>query len=347
MRIALVMPASTVAPEGDDRPLSYQGAWRGQGHYTQNWCSVLEADHWTGNVLPDDPAVILALETYDALLINQSSNMYRITVQLAEQLEHCKVCALQDGSVDDLTMLVPSKRLEFMEAARAAACYLTFQEWSMDWFRLWTDRPVFYVGVPSSWHLMTPMRLPIEQHEPYITIGTLLGIGGADRNAITGVGVALRAIPGVRITAAALHHPHVPPELHEAQYRLVADFFPSVELHGWMCQTTYWEHMAKARLALHLDVRYPWGRIALDGAALGTPVVGTPNNGTQEHCWPALSVHPFRDVMDTVELIRRLWEDDEFWQEQVDYAQTVLPNYTDGHHKALMLNALTEIGAGQ
>ncbi len=297
MKFALLCPGNETYT-----PIAFQGAWRTRGDYVQNWCAILEGDYWTGNIFPTDQPILEMLDSYDVVLVNCNTTMLQTICYLSENLKHAKVIAHEDGSPDDITLVGIQDKAGMLDAARAADMMVVYQTWAEDWFELLTDKPVRYVGFPCAPDLAMQYKRPLTEREDFIVLGRPIGAGGADRN---GIGTALmvqKALPSVPMVTWY----HDPVEIEFAK-----KYLPMLKQIEPLGQHEYWQLLSRAKLGVHMDHRYCFGRFALECAALAVPCIGTPNSGVSQALWPMTSYHPFMGASYAVDMIRELWNNED------------------------------------
>jgi len=89
----------------------------------------------------------------------------------------------------------------------------------------------------------------------------------------------------------------------------------------------FFMNKSNSYLWVNMDERYTWGRYVLDAAALGIPIITTPSTGHGEILFPKTTVaHPF-DIEQAVILGKRLIEDETFYREVIEYADSGIELY--------------------
>ena len=354
------MKVALLCPEIDGAPIRYSQSWRLPGNFVQHFCTLLDGDYWLNNAMPDE-GTLARLDEYDVVLINQNTTQYKITVQLAETLKHCKVVGFQDGSAEDITVIPHYLRGDMIRSLRAMHMFLVYQEWAPHLFSTLTDKPVRYVGFPVSLDAIRQYALPADQREEIVILGSPLGHGGAsflaataageymhfgghDRNGVLTAFAVQKALPGVRMSAIETGwHPPIQ-AWHEQEGEFAREFLPALEMHLGEGQDTYWRRIARCKLAVHLDMLHTFGRFAIECALVGTPCIGTPYNGTQSRLWPDLCFHPFMDMDKVVEKIRELWGNSALRYQACYNAQAALPHFSEGAVVDRFRKAVAEIG---
>lgn len=85
-----------------------------------------------------------------------------------------------------------------------------------------------------------------------------------------------------------------------------------------------------------------YGRLQVECAVLGVPVVGSNVTYAQTLLWPQLTSEP-HDVFHQRELFTRLMEDQEFWHECVDYATAKVDFFGHDERKKEMLEKIGKL----
>lgn len=87
---------------------------------------------------------------------------------------------------------------------------------------------------------------------------------------------------------------------------------------------------------------HTYGRTTVDCAAIGVPMVGSNRIESMNRCFPQLAIDPF-DGKGSVELMKRLWKDETFYAEVIDYARGASEYYNYKNCRDRFMSALEEV----
>lgn len=83
------------------------------------------------------------------------------------------------------------------------------------------------------------------------------------------------------------------------------------------------EHIVDSYVVVDSYSVYSYGRMSIESAALGIPCIGSCTVESQRVLWPELTIDPY-DIKKIRELSDRLYDDKDFYDEVVSYAQQAL-----------------------
>lgn len=329
MRMAFVCPGAD-----SQQTLINHGPWvQGEGCYVQAWLNVLGGDYWTGSTICDG-GVWQEIDNYDVILLNQNTTQYSLICDLAARAQHAKVIAYQDGSVDDMTIIGMPSKIGLVQSLRACDMMMVYQTYAPDYFSLYTDKPVKYVGFPVPVDFIKSFRKPMSERKNFVMIGTHIGTGGADRNGISSNFAVQKALPNVPMYCQY----YDPVEVAFAK-----QFLPTLHQEHCLGQPQYYELLSQARMAVHLDHRHTFGRFAMECACLGIPCVGTNRNATQSHLFGSHLTfkEPFMQMGEIVQRIKWVWDNPERLPEGIEKR---IDFYRDERLRERFFDAVKEIG---
>lgn len=257
------------------------------------------------------------MEQYDYIVINQATILYRLTIELRENLpSRVKIIALADGAYQDLTRIpfIPDGVLS-IKALQVSDGFGSLVEDAVDYYSLFTDKPCCFLGVPFPYDEVKKFQIPPQQK-----IDKLAGINGQlthspARNSIG----SLFLVKKVKEVRALLCEP----ERDQVANFLLENHF-SVDVHSPLNYTDFYKRYSKCYLGINLDPLGSWGRFSLDLAGLGIPVIGTFVQHTQKKLFPKLTFDPFLEVPKIISAYQRLFSDLNFYNECRDYALNII-----------------------
>lgn len=257
------------------------------------------------------------MEQYDYLVINQSTTMYRLTMELRENLpSRIKIIAFADGAHQDLTRIpfAPDGML-LIKALQVSDGFASIVEDAVDYYSLFTNKPCSFLGIPFPYEEIKKFQIPPQQkHDKLVAINGQL-TNAPLRNSIGGLFLA-KKVKGVRAL------------LCEPERDKVANFLLEnhivVDIHSTINYTEFYRRYSKCYVGISLDPLGSWGRYSLDLAGMGIPVIGGPVQHTQKKLFPQLTFDPFLEMPKIISAYQRLFSDLSFYNECRNYALNMI-----------------------
>lgn len=295
------------------RKISYSNS---PDHSVNYWASVLNCDLWTGTELNSDIAQLF--NKYDWLLINLNLSMLALVKELRKQTS-CYLIGLYEGSVDSICYWDFNEKTLFLEALSSLHCLGSLVERAEAFHSLFSYVPIKWLGVPFPVDYVKSKRISIENRN-IITLGSAL----QHRNTFASLLFALKAFPDYKIY---LQNFKMGEDAFLANY-LGEIFYERIVLHDPLSWIDYLELYNKSFMHINLCNRYTWGRINLDMAGLGIPVIGTRGCETQSYLFPFTTLKdPFKDILNAQKLVFDLQQDKNFYLQVITYADEHLSHY--------------------
>lgn len=306
----------------------------GPTHSPNGWAPLLGWDLLTGRQVSSGRLV----DSYEVLLVNGNTELYDLILQLKD-FTSAKVIMLEEGSRSSFSYAPIPEKTKYLKILNAVDAVGTLGQ-ENDFFRLFTDKFVGWLGVPFNVEYVSLFWTPWSNREK-----DLWGIGSRlhSYNTITSLGVAEQAgIPRVLMQ-------NFPPEDMEDVRKFCdaisknsdGDF--SIELHAPYPWDRFLEIYSSCWGAILLSNEYTWGRYSLDFAALGIPVVGSPRQFTQSILFPSLCFEPYLGTEQAVEVIEKLMVDRDLYTSIIRYAQSQLEMFDLNASRMRMERFLREI----
>ncbi len=261
------------------------------------------------------------MEQYDYVVVDQATSMYRLTMELRENLpSRVKIINFADGAYQDLTRIpfMPDGGL-LIKALQVSDGFGSLVEDAVGYYSLFTDKPCCFLGVPFPYEEVKKFQIPPQEKQE-----KLAGINGQLTNAPVRNSIGslflVKKVKGVR---AILCEP-------ENVANFLFENHILAEVHGRLNYTEFYERYSKCYLCINLDPLGSWGRFSLDIAALGIPVIGTHIHQTQKILFPQLTFDPFLEMPKVISVYQRLLSDINFYNECRNYALNIIQTeFTD------------------
>lgn len=100
--------------------------------------------------------------------------------------------------------------------------------------------------------------------------------------------------------------------------------------------------LMRNKMMVELAEYHTYGRATVETAALGMPTIGTDRVFSMKHNFPKLCTDPL-DHRAILDIAKKVWNDDKFRQEQVDYAYDACEYFNYENCKKRMLEALDKV----
>ena len=298
------------------------GKWIHQLNDISVWAYAMDGDVHNGLGIDD----YSQFDKYDVVMVNMSFNMLDICCNLKSKSK-AFVIGLVEGS------LIPHWPFEalsrYKDVLNTIDMVGVINSKGLEAIRALTSKPACFIGVPYplAWakgHISSAKN-------PIIELSTqVIGRGGIWNT----------------ITINKLNH-HVvcyPTGLTSDDIRSILEMAgPSLQflpVKGWH---EYFIEHSQYYLGLHLDQGYTWGRFPLDCAAANIPCVSTPYSHTQSILFPELVVE-YYEVDKAAKLCNRLFQDKEFYNRVVDYANEHIKQFDLENSRQRLLCCLRDQG---
>ncbi len=280
---------------------------------------LLDADFWSGSYCS---ANYRSLEPYDFILVNENWEMYQLTIDLRENLPPTtKVIGYADGAYQDLTRMpfIP-QGMDFIRMLRSVDGFVTLVEGAIDYYKLFTDKPVAYLGMPFPYEKVKQYQVPFAEKEKLIAVAGQLTHCPL-KNCIGNLFLTKKADCAKII--------FLEPQPDKVKSFLDGNAF-TVEMHPPFSQVSFYEKYSKCYVGINMDPLGSLGRFSLDLAGMGIPVIGGPAQQHQKKLFPQLTFDPFLEVPKIIFAYQRLFSDIDFYNECRDYAlKTIETEFTD------------------
>lgn len=293
-------------------------------HGPEGWAKCMGWDLLRGRQLGK-----FDINQYDVVLVNGNFEMFGFIAEIKTSFSG-KVILLYEGSTSSLSYTKDHERIKYIQTLQIVDAIGSLN-WHFEWFRLFTDKPIFWLGVPFPLEEVKKYMVPLKKREHKWALGSNI----KSHNTIASLYVAKKAnvkkvviqeFIGDNLTdfcgqmGISFLEKHVPLPWHEflARYR------------------SYWG-------GILLSNQYTWGRYALDFATMGLPVVGSVRQFTQKLLFPSLSFEPYTEVGRAVDAVKRLETDLDFYRTVTRYAKHLLPMFSEESARRRMECLLQEI----
>jgi len=262
----------------------------------------MEWDLLTGSIVGD-----FDLNEYDFVLINGNIELLDLILEIKNSFK-VKVAILAEGSISALSYLSTEVKAKYIQSLRAVDAIGTLG-FTSQWYRLFTDKPICWLGVPFPVREVQKYSIPIEEREHIWGMGSNLN----SHNTIGSLFVAKAA--GVE---KVWMQEFASDQLDRFCRELGLEF---VEKHRSLPWVKFLERYRRCWGAICLTNEFTWGRYALDFAALGMPVVGSIRQFSQRILFPTLSFEPYLEAEKATAAVKRLEKDLNYYKEVTEYAK--------------------------
>jgi len=304
----------------------------GPTHSPNGWSPLMGWDLLTGRCVSSGELV----DSYEVLLVNGNTELYDLIRRLKD-FTSAKVIMLEEGSRSSFSYAPIPEKTRYVEVLNAVDAIGTLGQ-ENDFFSLFTDQPVGWLGVPFDVSYVSSFSVSLEDRNP-----GLWGVGSRlhSYNTVTSIGVAKKAgIPRILMQ-------NFPPEdigdVEEFCSILSSDPDFSIKVHAPYPWERFLEIYSACWGSVLMSNEYTWGRYSLDFAALGIPVVGSNRQFTQSILFPSLCFEPYLETRLAVAQIKSLMFDRSCYRSIVDYAQSQLEIFDLDASRKRMENFLEEI----
>jgi len=247
------------------------------------------------------------LDCYDFVLINGNVELLDLILEVKNSFK-VKVAVLTEGSLSALSYFSTESKIKYIQSLRAVDAIGTLG-FTGQWHRLFTDKPVCWLGVPFPVEEVQRYSVPIEQREHVWGMGSNLN----SHNTIGSLFVAKAAgVKRVWMQEFAID------QLDRFCGELGLEL---VEKHRSLPWVKFLERYRRCWGGICLTNEFTWGRYALDFAALGMPVVGSVRQFAQRILFPTLSFEPYLEADKAVAAVKRLEKDLNYYKEITEYAR--------------------------
>lgn len=284
------------------------------------WVYALRGEYvWGGRLRQEH------LSQFDIIILNLNPEfLARFDQLLQSDLPRGRVIGLYEGGLADLD----SRWRLWSRVADRCDLVIAINGHGLSYLRSLTTTPVEHIGIPYPVGGVRRYRTSIEQRRPEILLCSPLLSRPLDYLAARPLGLVM--IGYEKTFARRLHEIRRHRTLDRRIYtRRAEDLYADPKLHV-LEETTpqrYLRRGGMARIWMNLDPRYTWGRMVLDGAALGVPVISTRETWHGPTLFPDLVVSSPYDIAGATMIARRLLQDEGFYREVVARAEATIHGY--------------------
>ncbi|MEA1938656.1 MAG: hypothetical protein U9N14_06170 [Pseudomonadota bacterium] len=250
----------------------------------------------------------------DVVIIIGGEHAGKLLLDMREHCDHPKILLAQDGCIDIFNRMKPQFREQNVKAIKACDGFLTFHHRANSFYRLLTDKPIEWVGVPIPDEIKECRKPISERDRDLFIIGTRI-YSSLNRGGITALMLA-KSFAGSKVDIMG--------DGRDEKYARLSGDMSGVEFHPPIDQAEYIKRVAKGFISIYLDKYGSVGRVNGDMALLGIPCITTAKSSNGVQLFPDLIVDPEMEVDKALELIARLREDASFYTHCVDYADKIL-----------------------
>lgn len=283
------------------------------------WLHLFDGYHYSFESLRDNPR---ELNDYDAVLMVGNSGYIEDIITFANATKAVTIF-FPDG--DDSLYLDQGVHPVICQAWQCCSAVGCAREDMVPFYSALCGKPVGFLHIPvpdnlckgeffTRYHIKTNDMLVYGDNNP--------------NNPLVALAVARRLRVPVLTTALSLE------SVEFAKRQLGIEI---TRAHGKICQFDYLTRF----VALSKVMVYPtrWigtSRQFISGALCGTPVVGNRDSHTAQRLFPSLTTHIY-DIDKMCELVKRLYEDTEFYREVCEYALEQVKYYSATNAKKRFL----------
>jgi hypothetical protein len=285
------------------------------------WVFALQGDYKRGtDLMPDD------LDRYDLAVVNMNFGYlphYRQALATGRQ-RRAKLVGLFEG---DLAQLEKQWK-EWGEVADCCDLIISINDFGTSFLQALTSTPVSYIGIPFPVDGIRSLTVPIEERHREIFLCASPLTRSNDYVAAQRLGLPMLAYEKSfsRRWREVMQHR----SLDKMRYiKRARDHYnnPRLTILARTHLRGYLERVARSLIWMDLDTRYTWGRFVLDAAALGIPIITTPNTWHGPRIFPELTVESPYDARGAHDIATRLLDDPAFYRQVVEQASAGMDWY--------------------
>lgn len=306
----------------------FNGPWRRISHDIQAWATCLIGDHlYSGGFF-----IVSRALNYDFIFIELTDNNLDLALKIKRRAKKQKVIGLLEGSPHYLNQLFPpEKQVKFYEVCQNLDAIGTLNPEMNHYFSLFTDKPVFFTGVPFPLSFAQPHLIPPEKKEKIIELASALFNTRAGLSNL----MTFKKMKGARGVGSIKSEKE-----KDLIKKLGVDIeFRKEDMGDWQ---GFYKNLCRSYLGLHLDYRWTWGRFSTECAAAGIPCVSTPHSYAQKMLFPKLCVGPW-DSQLAIDLLNELLNNPKFYMETRAYALNKVAELDFEPSRQRMLNKFQEL----
>jgi hypothetical protein len=300
----------------------------------EQWSAALASD-W----IECSPRLKSQLPKYNLVLANLNFENISCLLRLSEcRPPRQKWVSIIEG--DGLRYLDPSSDL--ISLLGSSDLVITINQKTLPYFQALTLTPCSNIGVPYPVAYVKSFATPIDGRESYAFVCPSKGSSPsrivAERLGIPTKIHAKRLPRNLRSIGMLIKH-------RTADRNVLANIEarknPNLRVTSTRELQEFWKEEGRAKLWVNLDPRYTWGRLVLDAACLGVPIITTASTCHGERLFPGMTVANVFCVEEAIEIGRRLVEDESYYRSVLDHAQKAVEAYRP---EVCVHHLLTQIG---
>ena len=321
------LKAGVIIPGAKNEPLRLLDPRREIQHSPDTWAQCMDWDLLTG-----DKVMRFDLNQYDLLLANGNIEMLDLFLEVRDGFAN-KLIFLVEGPESMLSYQPTETKIKYIRSLRVADAVGTLN-YNFEWFKLYTEKPVFWLGVPFFPDKVAEYSMPIDKRKHIWAMGSNIN----SHNTIASIFVAQKA--GVnKVFIQEFKNDYL------SEYNQLGGF-DFIEKHDPLPWIQFLKQYSIFWGAIILSNESTWGRFALDFAALGIPVVGSNRQFSQNILFPTLAFDPYNDINSAIAAVRKIEKDLDYYKSVVSYAQHQLQIFSPDSSRKRM-NSILKVLFGE
>ncbi|MDD3900684.1 MAG: hypothetical protein PHR52_09445 [Fermentimonas sp.] len=260
---------------------------------------------------PENQLEIKSIHDYDTIIIASFWAFYTYIHFVIDNFPKKKVFLIQDDSLQYIEMAHTELEWHICEAIRKADGYISYTQQMKNWVTLFQANVI---------HINHPVPKGMERIKQFKNTNNKICLGVGTWNydlfhMMSSYQIFKKFADNKEYTSEILG-------VHgfkEEEYSLYKKNDNRVNIVSWAKGDDFYKRIGEYYCILNLNERAVAGRICLEAAIMGIPVIGYKTIDMQEHCWPKLCVEPY-DTVKAISILEQLFNDKLYYKKVVDFA---------------------------
>lgn len=260
---------------------------------------------------PEQQVEIKSLDDYDTIIIASFWAFYTYIHFVIDNFTSKNIFLIQDDSLQYIEMAHTELEWHICEAIRKASGYISYTQQMKNWVSLFQ---------PNVIHINHPVPKNMERIKQFKDTSNKICLGVGTWNydlfhMMSSYQVFKNFADNKDFTAEILG-------VHgfkEEEFSLYKKKDNRVNIVSWAKGDDFYKRMGEYFCILNLNERAVAGRICLEAAIMGIPVIGYKSIDMQEYCWPELCVDSY-DTVKALDKLEKLKNDKTFSNNVINYA---------------------------
>lgn len=276
-----------------------------QDQYLLSWAEALSAK-------THEPRLLHEIKDHEIVMLKLKPQNFNLAKKIKHSFPNIKIIGIPEGALNTPDNDYKNRtRLDFCKACQEVDALGVPVLESQDYFKLITDKPVFWLGSPFPVDWSKQYLAPPDKKEIIIEMqNSFCRKKGGMANFFL-------------LKTIQKQHPEAIGKTYSREIGIDRKIAKKIGLNLRIEPNLNWKDYfvdhSKAYIAIHMDYFWSWNQYSVECAAAGIPCISPPYSTTQKILFPKLCVEPF-DFDKANNLAARLLRDKDFYNSCREHA---------------------------